>query len=118
VIDLYIYNIIKDETGLKTGKAKSIRIKAKGHACFGSKGSDIVCAAASAVIQSAIVSVTRVAKLRQKVRQKNGLLESVIPINKIETKRLENLLIIIDTMLTGLEEIIKHYPEALRINFK
>jgi uncharacterized protein len=118
VIDLYINNLIKDEAGLKAGKGKSIQIKAEGHAGFGSKGNDIVCAAASAVIQTAIVSVSRVALVQQNVKQKQGFLQSVISIDKLETKKLENLLIILDTMLTGLDEIIRQYPEALRINFK
>ncbi len=118
MIDLYLSNLIKEDSGLKAGKGKEIKIKVTGHAGFGSKDSDIVCAAASAVIQTAIVAITRVAMVRQKVRQKHGLLESVISIDKLETDRLESLLIIINSMFVGLEEIINIYPETLRINFK
>jgi uncharacterized protein len=118
VIDLYITNIIKKDKGFILGKGKEIKIKASGHAGFGSRNTDVVCAAASAVIQTAIVAVTRVAMARQKIKQKHGFLESVIPVKNLDTKQLEKIIIIISTMLAGLEELIKIYPQALRINFK
>ena len=117
MIEVYLTNLINENTGVKAGTGKEIRIKVTGHAGFDKKDRDIVCAAASAVIQTAIIAITRIAMVRQKVKQKHGLLESVIAINKLETSKLRDLIIILNTMLVGLEEIIAINPEALRINF-
>jgi uncharacterized protein len=118
VIEIYLSNLIHDGRGIKAGSGKDIKVKVTGHAGFGKVGTDIVCAAVSAVVQTSIISITKVARVRQKIKQKQGFLESVINISKLDESDLNNLIIIINTMLTGLEEILTYYPGALIINFE
>ncbi len=96
---------------------KEIGIKVKGHAGSGKKDLDIVCAAVSAIIQTAVISVTKVISLRQKVKQNHGFLETRIAINKIEPAKLNDLFIILNSMQLGLKEILKSNPETLKIYF-
>jgi uncharacterized protein len=118
VIELYLINIFKEDTVLKAGSGKYIIIKATGHAGFGKKNIDIVCAGISAIIQTAVIAITKVAGISQNIKQKDGFLESAIKMNKLEPSVLNDLIVIISTMLAGLEEIINIYPEALKINFE
>jgi len=113
-----LINLFREDAVLKAGSGKYIILKATGHAGFGKKNIDIVCAGISAIIQTAIVAITKVAGVSQKIKQKDGFLESSIKINKLESAVLNDLIVIISTMLTGLEEIIKIYPEALKIVFE
>ncbi|MBN2402363.1 MAG: ribosomal-processing cysteine protease Prp [Spirochaetes bacterium] len=117
MIEVFLFNLISEGGFVKAGQGKDIEIKVNGHAGFGSRNSDIVCAAVSAVIQTAVISITKVAGVHQKVRQKQGFLNSVIPINKLDAAALNKVYIIINSMLAGLEEIIKIHPEALKIYF-
>jgi uncharacterized protein len=118
VIEVYLTNLFKEDAILKAGSGKYIILKATGHAGFGKKDTDIVCAGVSAIIQTAIVAITKVAKINQKIKQKDGFLESSIKISKLEPGVLNNLFIIINSMLAGLEEIIKIHPETLKIYFE
>ncbi|MFH0974594.1 MAG: ribosomal-processing cysteine protease Prp [Spirochaetota bacterium] len=118
MIEIYLSNLIHNGRGVKAGSGKEIKIKVTGHAGFGKTGTDIVCAAVSAVVQTSVISITKVARVRQKIRQKQGFLESVINISRLDEADLNNLILIINTMLTGLEEILTEHPEALIINFE
>jgi uncharacterized protein len=117
VIGVYLTNIVEYGSCFRAGGGRYIIIKATGHAGFGKKNTDIVCAGISAIIQTAIAAITKVAGIKQKVKQKDGFIESTIKIGKLEPADLNNLFVIINTMLTGLDEINRVYPEALKINF-
>ncbi len=117
MIEVYLTNIFKDGSVLKAGSGKKIIIKAAGHAGFGKKDNDVVCAGISAIIQTAVAAITKVAGISQKIKQKDGFLESAIRVDNLASADLNTLLVILDTMLTGLEEIIRLYPEALSIDF-
>jgi uncharacterized protein len=118
VIEVYLTNLLKEDTILKAGSGEYIILKATGHSGFGKKNTDIICAGISAIIQTAVVAITKVAKINQKIKQKDGFLESTIKISKLEPEAINDLFVIINTMLAGLEEIIKIYPEALKLYFE
>jgi uncharacterized protein YsxB (DUF464 family) len=118
VIEVYLTNLYKEDIILKAGSGKYILLKATGHAGFGKKHTDVVCAGVSAIIQTAVVAITKVAKINQKIKQKDGFLETTIKISKLEPAALNNLLIIMNSMLAGLEEIIKIHPETVKIYFE
>ena len=114
MIEVYLTNLAREKSGL-ISTDKEIKITVLGHAGYSDKNGDVVCAGVSAIIQTAIIAINKVAKIKQKIKQKKGYLESTISVNKLEKNVLNNLLIIISTMLVGLEEIIKINPDALKI---
>ncbi len=90
----------------------------EGHSGWGQKGSDIVCSAVSAIIQTAVVAITEVAKIHQEVVQRDGYLESTISTDDAESAGLNALKIILDTMLVGLNGIMDNYPETVEVIFE
>ena len=116
MIEIYFTNLISEGLFIKAGNGKDIKIKVKGHSGYGEKNLDVVCAGISAVVQTAVVGITKAAGIRQNVNQKEGMLESKIAVKKLNPADLNNLIIILNTMLAGLEEIRKQYPGALKIN--
>lgn len=118
MVELSFINLVKENSFLKPDQGKDIQIKVSGHAGFDKKNNDIVCAAISAVIQTAIISITRVCGLKQKIKQKSGFLESIVKINDLNISQLNNLLIVLNSMLAGLDEIRKIHPDSLSITFE
>ena len=115
MIHVYFNNFVYDnELRFKQGKSE-IAVRVHGHAEFGKKGFDIVCSAVSAVVQTAIVSITKVAKIRQVVKQDDSCLETYIPIGEQQESSLFALIIILNSMLVGLKEILNSYPGTLKI---
>ena len=50
----------------------------KGHSGIGQKGTDIACASVSAIVQTSVLSINKIAMIHQKVEQKSGYLSSFI----------------------------------------
>lgn len=94
------------------GRVRSFKIS--GHACFAPHGRDIVCAAVSAVVQTAIYGMIRVIKIRPKIVMEEGLLECCLPedMTREEGQKAD---LLVETMLTGLKEIKKEYPNHIMI---
>ena len=116
MIEIYLTNLITEGSLIKAGNGKDIKIRITGHSGYAKKNSDIVCAGVSAVVQTAVIGITKAAGIRQKLKQKDGFLESKIEVKKLSSADFNNLIIILNTMLAGLNEIHKQYPEALKVN--
>jgi len=81
-----------------------------GHAKAAPHGMDIVCAGASALVQSAIMGIERHLGREIDLRQDNdGLTMNLIGQPDSLTEA------ILETMLLGLSEIAKLYPKSVRI---
>ena len=117
MVSLLIYNLISNNNLEITDTENDIRMEISGHSGISIKGNDIVCAGISAIVESAVLAITRVAKIRQKIDQQNGYLETRIAYKDLNPEKLRDLFIILKTMLVGLEEIRKIHPEAININF-
>ncbi|MCU0822911.1 MAG: ribosomal-processing cysteine protease Prp [Spirochaetes bacterium] len=87
----------------------------EGHSGQGKKGADIVCYAVSAVVQTAVAAITRIADIHQDIIQKEGYLESSIYLNNLDDKKNEALHIILNTMIVGLKLIDENYPKTIEI---
>jgi uncharacterized protein YsxB (DUF464 family) len=107
-------NITLDDA-LEWGGGEEIRIRVEGHSGFGSRGNDLVCAGISAVVQSAIVGIDRVAKLRQRLVQRDGFLETAVTVRGLSPGGDAALKVIIHTMIMGLAEIARNYPDSMEI---
>jgi hypothetical protein len=115
VIKVYLNNFdFKNDLQIKKN-AQECGIIVNGHSGLGIKGSDIVCSAVSAIIQTAVASITRVAEIHQDIVQKEGYLESKIDLSDLNQTNINALKIIIHTMIIGLKLIDENYPKTLKI---
>lgn len=82
----------------------------KGHAETADHGEDLVCAAVSGIVQTAFLGLTEHLKKKVDWKQKSGDFEvSVRSELTVETEA------ILATMLLGLQEMEKEYPQAIHI---
>ena len=76
-----------------------------------------MCAAVSALAQTAIISITRIACVPQKIEQENGFLKSVIDLSESRPEYTERCRTIISTFMTGIFEIIRINPDRIKAEF-
>lgn len=96
----------------KDGQIVSCEIS--GHTQSAEKGSDIVCAAVSALSQAALLGLVRYAKAQidHKIKAEEGYL--CMTLKTAPTKETEAIL---HTMAIGLGEIAKEYPKNVTIEY-
>jgi len=85
-----------------------------GHAGYDEAGKDIVCAAVSAVIQTAVLGLTDVIGLKPVYRQENGHLRCVLPSDISSDDRIITSAVL-HTMLAGLKSIKYGYKDFISI---
>lgn len=90
--------------------------RAEGHAGFSEAGSDIVCAAVSALTQTALLGLKEVAGIPVRVQRsdREGLLEVILPRNE-EADKIDQAQILLRTLLSGLNCISRDYPGFVRV---
>ena len=89
--------------------------EAQGHVNYKPHGEDVVCAGASSVILTAILGCTKVAHIPIGIEQEDGYIYFSLP-TFISKEDWEKAQWILKTMLAGLEEIQKQYPQGITIN--
>ena len=89
----------------------------KGHADRGEYGSDIVCAAISAVSQTAILGITDVLKSQAGIVRESGNCSCILRETASAEER-EKAAIIFDTMVCGLRSIRESDPKALKFSHR
>lgn len=91
-----------------------ISVNAKGHTGYLPEGEDIVCAALSAIIQTAGLGIIHVAKIPADIRIQDGAYSIILPdkIDKSSAQRAESIL---QTMMLGLSDLENGYPEHIKI---
>ena len=82
-----------------------------GHAGAAPKGKDIVCAAVSALAQSAVLGLERHLRRKMRVIWREGCLEATI-FNPPPDAMTDAVL---ETMLLGLREIAAQYPDFVKL---
>ncbi len=118
----------------KDGKIRGFQVK--GHAGYADHGRDIVCAAVSALAQTAVLGLTKVAGLTAKVDSREGFLECLLDepaasapsvpqpagsdpearARANDRARAEDLAqTILQTLILGLTDIQKDYSQYLSI---
>ena len=86
-------------------------VLATGHAFRGDPGQDVVCAAVSAILQSAWAGLTEVAGVPVSGRRESGDLEMRWPEG---TREREDVVAIVRTAEVSIEQIARQEPEAIR----
>lgn len=99
-------------TAIEDGRGRLSSLIAKGHAEFAVQSEDVVCAAASAILQAAYAGLQDVAKIVFEGRRLAGDLEIRIP---QDVREREDVAAILKTAVNALEAIARQYPEYLRV---
>ena len=88
-----------------------------GHANMGEYGEDLVCAAVSAIVQTAILGITEVCHVQAGVSIEEG--ETVCILSKDASKNeIQRAGIVMNTMIAGLRSIRQSYPKTLKFRNK
>ena len=88
-----------------------------GHANMGEYGEDVVCAAVSAIVQTAILGITEVCRIKAGISIEEG--ETVCILSKdASADEIQRAGIVINTMIAGLRSIQASYPKTLKFRNK
>jgi uncharacterized protein len=99
-------------TFARDDRGRFCAILARGHADFAAHGSDIVCAAVSAILQAARLGLVEYARADVTVRQEPGRLE----LRWLEDQRdFESVRAIATTAALAVEQIARRYPKHVRL---
>ena len=94
-----------------------VGFRVSGHANMGEYGEDLVCAAVSAIVQTAILGITEVCHISAGVSIEEG--EMVCILSKdASADAIQRAGIVIDTMIAGLRSIQQSYPRTLKFRNK
>jgi uncharacterized protein len=85
----------------------------KGHAGYGEHGSDIVCAAVSAIAYTALGALEEMTGVKN-YTEKDGLLKCSIPLNISDTDK-RTAEIILNSMVIGLKQIEYSYGKYVSV---
>ena len=117
MIKVYFKNILyRNDIFINSNKGE-VFFYISGHSVSGIKGSDIVCAAVSAIGETAVVAINRVAQIRQKIEQRDGFLKSTLFVDDEDQEKIKSLKVILATMIIGLDEIGKNYTDSIKIMY-
>ncbi|HEY8418256.1 MAG TPA: ribosomal-processing cysteine protease Prp [Limnochordales bacterium] len=87
--------------------------RARGHAGYGEYGEDIVCAAVSAITQTAVLGLLQHLQLPVRLKQAQGYLECLL--GDDDRGRSPAAQSVLETMVLGLNEIQRQYPDRVRV---
>ena len=92
--------------------------RANGHSGYAQEGSDIVCAAVSALTQTAELGLRKVAKARAKVvlDEDNASLE--VRLLETDGQAWQAAQVILRTLEEGILDIEQQYPEFVRVTYQ
>lgn len=98
------------------------RYSISGHSNYAEHGSDIVCAAVSALAQTTLISLVEVCGLEEKsidykIDDQLGLLDVSLP-KDIEASKLEKSQILLKSLVVGMYSIIESYPDYINLEHR
>lgn len=91
-----------------------IGFDAEGHTGYADRGEDIVCAAVSAITQTAVIGITELIKAPCALEVVDGELHLMLE-KSVSGKLLEKAELILGTMLLGLRSIETDYSDYLKV---
>ena len=92
----------------------AVAFEVKGHSGYADAGEDIVCAAVSAITQTAALGLSEVLKLNIELQIADGHLTCILPMIEKESLR-EQADVIVNTMQAGLQNLVKEYSSYIKI---
>jgi len=105
-------------TVYKSGKDITA-IECKGHTGYGVEGEDVVCAALSSIVQTAVLGVLQVAKVDAdyKADERRGYLKLVLP-DSLTDQRRHDANVILNTMLLGVADLYQGFSDFIELEVK
>lgn len=97
----------------ETGHYKGFRVC--GHSGSAPAGKDIICAAVSAIVQTALIGLDEVALIKNSYELSDGYIKCILP-EAVDKKSFDTAQTIISVMHLGLMSIEEQYHEFVRIN--
>jgi len=96
-----------------------ISVESIGHTGYAAEGEDIVCAALSSVIQTALLGLLSVAAINVKFDRddEDGYLKFELPDN-MSTEQAHNANIILTTMYMGIADLSESYSDYIKLEVK
>lgn len=93
-----------------------VRVECKGHTGYAESGSDVICSAVSALVQSTALGVLKVAKVAAKyvINEDKGVFVLDIPQN-ISDEAKHDVAVLMDTLLISLTDIQEGYSEFINV---
>lgn len=96
-----------------------VSVECDGHTGYGVQGEDIVCAALSSIVQTALLGLLQVVgvNIDYKVDEKRGYIKIVIPDGLSKSLR-HDCDIILDTMLLGIADLNQGFSDFVNLEVK
>ena len=90
-----------------------------GHTFYGEKGEDIVCAALSSVVQTAVLGLMTIAGVDVDLErdEERGYLRMTLPDNLTENQRHDSS-VILNTMLMGVSDLYEGFSDFIELEVK
>ncbi len=98
----------------KDDKKHFLSVKAQGHAFFSEHGTDIVCSAVSALLQTLLLGASRLGISEKQMKISEGNLFFALP-PVMDCEDLVKFDFLADTIFAALEEIKKEYPGRIKL---
>ena len=95
-------------------RGRLVGFDAIGHTGYAEEGEDIVCAAVSAITQTAVIGITEVIKAPCALDVSDGELHLMLE-KSVKGKQFEQAELILRTMLAGLRSIETDYSDYLKL---
>ena len=93
----------------------NISLVVSGHSNYDKKGKDIVCSAVSVLSQTLVLSISKICRIDQALKNEPGLLKTEFSILNLTETQLASLKNIFDYYIIGLFELVKSYPGYIEI---
>lgn len=95
-----------------------VRVECTGHTGYAEQGEDIVCAALSSIVQTALLGLMQVAGINAEYSRndKEGYLRVDLPELNIARRRDADM--ILETMLIGVDDLYQTYSDFIELEVK
>ena len=88
-------------------RVEPTRFEVNGHAGFSARGTDIVCAAVSGIVEHTIRNLSRIKALEIQIDVGNGV--------RIGWRPTVGAVVLVESMIVSLESLSAQYPENIRV---
>ncbi len=102
---------------VKKKGGKIVSVECDGHTDYGAEGEDIVCAALSSVVQTAVLGLMRVAGIAVAFKTADGYLYAELPKELTEKER-HDADVILETMFAGIADLYEGYSDFIELEVK
>lgn len=101
---------------VKRNNGSIVEVVAEGHTGYGEAGEDIVCAAVSTLLQSALLGLLQVVGINVKfsVDEEKGSLRFTLP-SVLSSEERHDADIVLNTMLCGIKDIYTEYSDYINL---